>query len=263
MRPFQAKAAPILLLAALLVGACDRSSLEPSPAPAPAAAIKASDAACALPLRQFAPRHSDLVGSILDHPTNLVAIDGAGRIRWNSAPVEPRRLAEYVESQARAEPPIFLKIVPDRDAPCALVQETLNLAIGAGRCGPERCSFEWPGAMAPPLLPERSKLLGNWVVESVDGSPPPPKAPPIEVIFTDGEVGARSQCVSFAWLYAVEEGQLRLRVPNRLVGMCARGLSDWEKKFQAAMPAASYIESDGTRMFVAGPKGKLILKRPD
>ena len=267
MRVAKAKAAQVLLVCAALIGACDRPSPGPSPAPNPAAspapAIKAADDACALPLRHFAPRHFDLVGSALDHPTNLVAVDSAGQIRWNGEPVGPRPLSEYVESQAKAQPPIFLKIVPARDAPCAVVRETLDLAIQAGRCGPERCSFEWPGAMAPPLLPERSKLLGPWVLVSIDGSAPPPQAPPIEIIFTDGEVGARSQCVSFAWFYGVENGRLRMRVPNRLVAMCARGLSPWEKKFEAAMPAASYIESHGEQLIVTGPKGKLILKRPD
>ena len=265
MRPAKPKAA-ILLLAAALLGSCDRASPGSSPAPAPAAsagrAVSASDPACALPLGTLAPSRMQLTGTMLDHPTNLVLVDRTGQLRWNGQMVEPQRLRDYAEHQAKTEPPPVLVIEPDREAPCAVVRETLATAIEAGRCTPQRCAFQWPGTNAPPLLPERSKLLGNWILESIDGSAPPPGAPPIEIVFTDGEVGARSQCVSFAWLYALEEGRLRLKVPNRLVAMCARGLSDWEKRFEAAMPAAAYIESDGARIIVTGPKGKLILKRP-
>lgn len=225
--------------------------------------MKAADPACALPLGPFAHSLRPLLGSQLGVPYNRVHIDRAGRTLWNGVVVEPRLLSQYIATAAASGPPPILAISPVRDAPCAVVRETLSVAVARGRCSPERCAFEWPGEGSPPLLPERSRLLGNWILVSIDGAAPPPNAPPIEVIFTDGEVGARSQCISFAWLYGVEEGKLWMRVPNRPVSMCARGLSDWERKFQAAMPAASYIEEAGPEMIVTGPKGKLRLKSPD
>ena len=93
---------------------------------------------------------------MLDYPTNLVLIDRAGRLRWNGVAVEMQRLREYARQQARIAPPPVLVIEPERDAPCAVVQETLAAALGPGRCSPQRCAFEWPGAMAPPPLPEAS-----------------------------------------------------------------------------------------------------------
>ena len=269
------KAAGILLFCGALAAACHRSPPDPSPVPAPAAssaaAPRAADAACRLPLDRFAPSLRNLTGSILSPPYSRVMIDREGRTLWNSQPVGRQRLGEYMAAEAAAGETIFLLIYPEKEAPCAAVQETLAAALDAGRCSPQRCAFEWPPGVPPPPpppppppgpLPERTKLLGNWVLMSIDGAAPPPGAPPIEVIFTDGEVGARSQCISFAWFYGLEEGRLRMRVPNRPVAMCARGLSNWEKAFQAAMPAAARIESDGSEMIVTGPKGKLKLKRP-
>lgn len=263
MSEARAEAAFVLLFCMALTGACDRSPERPVPAPAipSAGPIKAADPACALPLGRFASHRTQLTGSFLDYPTNLVLIDRVGGLRWNGVPVGPQRLGEYVEHQARIEPPPILVIQPVRDAPCAVVRKTLSTALGLGRCTPQSCAFEWPGAMAPPLLPEPSKLLGKWVLVSIDDAPPPPDAPPIEVTFAEGEVGAQSQCLSFAWLYGVRDGQLQMRVPNRVVEMCARGLSDWERTFQAAMPAAASIESDGSEMHIIGPKGKLKLRR--
>jgi hypothetical protein len=148
------QAAAILLSCAALVGACDRSEPEPSPASDRGApnlgALKAADAACALPVGQFASHKVHLTGSILDYPTNLVLIDRAGELRWNSVPVGQERLGEYIGSQARIEPPPVLVIEPERVAPCAVVREVLAAAIRIGRCSPHRCAFQWPGAMAPP-----------------------------------------------------------------------------------------------------------------
>jgi hypothetical protein len=156
----RARAAAILLFCAALAGSCDRPAVDPSPAPGSAAsgagAVRADDAACALPLGRFAAHRRELTGSLLDYPTNLVLIDRAGRLRWNGVAVEMRRLREYVRQQARIAPPPVLVIEPERDAPCAVVQETLATALGAGRCSPQRCAFEGPGAMAPPPLPEAS-----------------------------------------------------------------------------------------------------------
>jgi hypothetical protein len=226
--------------------------------------VKAGDASCRLPLGQFNPSLRNLTGSLLGYPYSRVMIDGEGRIRWNSTVVGPQLLSKYIAIEAAATPPILLLIYPDKEAPCAVVQETLAAAVGVGRCSPKRCAFEWPpGNPPPPPLPEPTSLLGNWVLVSIDGAAPPPGAPPIQVTFTDKEVGARSQCVSFAWLYGMEEGRLRMRVPNRMVAMCARGLSNWERSFEAAMPAADRIGIDGSEMTVTGAKGKLKLRRPD
>jgi hypothetical protein len=134
--------------------------VDPSPPPGFAAsgagAVRADDAACALPLAQFAAHRRELTGSLLDYPTNLVLIDRAGRLWWNGVAVEMQRLREYARQQARIAPPPALVIEPDRDAPCAVVREALAAALGAGRCSPQRCAFEWPGTMAPPPLPEAS-----------------------------------------------------------------------------------------------------------
>jgi heat shock protein HslJ len=266
MNAARVNASFILLLCAALAAACERPSPQPSPAAVPAAPagppLKASDAACALPLGRFASNRRQLTGSVLDHPTNVVLIDREGRLRWNGNLVDLQRLGEFSGVQSTMEPPPILVIQPDRGAPCAMVRETISTALRLGRCTPQRCAFEWPDTMAPPLLPEQSKLVGNWILASIDGSPPPPRAYPIEIVFKEGEVGARSQCVSFAWLTGVEEGRLKLSVPNRPVAMCARGLSDWERRFQAAMASAGYIESAGDELIVTGPKGKLRLKRP-
>jgi len=146
--------AVILLLGAALLGACDRSPSNPSPAPAPAvnsaAALKAGDAACRLPLGRFAPSLRRLVGSILSPPTNLVIIDPGGRIRGNSHLVDPQRRREYLAIAAPAETLTYLRIYPDREAPCDVVRDTLVAAVRVGRCTPRRCAFEWPPGDPPP-----------------------------------------------------------------------------------------------------------------
>ena len=272
MNPANVKAAAILLLCAALTGACDQWSPEPSPVPAPGvsstAAIKAADASCRLPLDRFASSLRLLTGSILSPPYSRVMIDREGRILWNSQPVGRQRLGEYMAIEAAADEKIFLLIYPEKDAPCAIVQETLAAALDAGRCTPQRCAFEWPPGFPPPPpppppLPDRALLLGNWLLESIDGASPPPRAHPVEVIFTDGAVGARSQCVTYNWLIGVEAERLRLRTPPGPVGMCARATSPWEDRFGTAMAAAERIDSDGREMTVTGPRGRLKLKRPD
>jgi hypothetical protein len=151
------KTTSFLLVWAALAGACDRSPQQPSQAPAQgtpsAATLKAADPACALPLGHFAGHKVHLTGSMLDYPSNLVLIDRAGQLRWNSVPVGRKRLSDYIGTQARIVPPPILVIEPERDAPCAVVRETLATAIQIGRCTAQRCAFQWPGAMAPPPLP--------------------------------------------------------------------------------------------------------------
>jgi hypothetical protein len=198
----------------------------------------------------------------LDYPSNLVIVERSGRLLWNSVPVDSRRLAEFTEIQAGMEPPPILAIAPDRGAPCAVVQRTLSVALQIGRCSPKRCALEWPGAMAPPLLPEPSKLLGEWVLVSIDASAPPRQTHPIEVTFTDGAIVARSQCIHWDWRIGEEDGRLRLRTPPGPVAMCARATSQWEDRFGAAMAAAGYIQAAGEELIVGGPKGNLRLKRP-
>jgi len=152
----EARPAAVLLFCAALAGSCDGSAPQPLPAPAQGtrhAALKAADPACTLPLGQFASHKVHLTGSMLDYPSNLVLIDRAGQLRWNSVPVGRERLGDYVGAQARIVPPPILVIEPDRDAPCAVVRETLATAIQIGRCTAQRCAFQWPGAMAPPPLP--------------------------------------------------------------------------------------------------------------
>jgi hypothetical protein len=157
MNPAKVKAAALLLSCAALAASCDRSPSQPSPAPARVTsrdrAVKAGDAACALPLGHFASHKVQLTGSILDYPGNLVLIDRAGQLRWNSVPVGLERLSEYIGTQARIVPPPILVVEPERDAPCAAVREVLATAIRIGRCTPTRCAFQWPGDMAPPPLP--------------------------------------------------------------------------------------------------------------
>ena len=188
-------------------------------------------------------------------------IDRQGRILWNSQPVEPQLLKEYIGNAAAADPLIFLAITPAREAPCTVVREALSTAIKVGRCSPQRCAFEWPGADAPPLLPEPSKLLGKWILVSIDDAAPPPHAPPIELTFTDGAVSARSQCVTYDWLIGEKDGRLNLHTPPGPVDTCFRMTSEWEDRFAAGMSAASTIESAGEGLIVTGPKGKLKLKR--
>jgi hypothetical protein len=264
MSAAKVKAAVVLLIVAVALGACDRSLPDRSPVSDPDSfRLRAADAACALPLERFAPSLRPLVGSRLDHPHDRVLVDREGRILWNGEAVEPQRLSQYIDKAAAAEPPIFLVVTPDREAPCAIVRETLVAAIGAGRCSPERCAFEWPSANAPPLLPEGPKLLGDWILVSIDDAAPPPHAPPIEVTFTDGAVSAQSQCVTYRWLIGEEDGRLRLKTPPGPVAMCARATSPWEDRFGAAMAAASYVESSSEGLIVTGPKGRLKLKRPN
>jgi hypothetical protein len=155
MNRARVQAAALLLSCAALAASCDRSPWQPSPAPAAPhdRPTKAGDSACALPLDQFAPHKLHLTGSRLDHPTNLVLIDRAGRLRWNGVPVGAQRLGEYIATQARIEPPPILAIEPERDAPCAAVRGVLATAIRAGRCTPTRCAFQWPGDMTPPPPP--------------------------------------------------------------------------------------------------------------
>ena len=158
MTPHRSRAAALPLLCAALIAACDQA---PPRAPAPAAvtaSLKASDPACLLPLRHFARSSMAFRRDIIDYPMNLVIVDGAGRRLWNGAPVAPRRLQEYVEARARIAPPVLLVVTPVPEAPCAIVREVLAIALGAGRCRPDRCVFEWPGTDAPP--------------------PPPPLTPP-------------------------------------------------------------------------------------
>ena len=148
--------ATIILFSAAVTGACDQPSSAPSPDHPRGNALKAADASCALPLENFAPHRRRIVGSILDYPTNLVAIDQAGQLRWNSELVSPQQLSVLIEHQARMEPPILLVIQPDRSAPCAVVRDTLSAAMRKGQCTQERCAFEWPNAMSPPA-PTRSE----------------------------------------------------------------------------------------------------------
>jgi hypothetical protein len=258
------KAAATLLLCAALASACDRSPPDPPALRTPGNAVKAAEHSCRLPLDHFASSLRLLTGSILSPPYSRVMIDREGRILWNSKLVGRQRLGEYMAVEAAADETIFLLIYPEKEAPCAIVRETLAAALEAGRCTPARCAFEWPpGNPPPPPLPERAQLLGTWVLVSIDRAAPPPGAPPIEVTFTEGEIGARSQCVGFAWLYGIEQGRLRIRVPIRPVTMCARGLSTWEKAFEATMPASERIEIDGSEMNVTGPRGTLKLQRRD
>jgi hypothetical protein len=143
--------------------------------PAARGPLKASDAACALPLEPFrpAPEADFRLYLGLSHQSrNRRAL---GRASLERRAGGSRRLAEFTEIQAGMEPPPILAIAPDRDSPCAVVQRTLSVALQIGRCSPQRCALEWPGAMAPPLLPDVSKLLGNWVLVSIDDSRRPGK----------------------------------------------------------------------------------------
>ena len=269
MSAARVKAAGVPFICAALIGACDRSSPESSPDPDPPSpaggAVKAADAACRLPLGHFTPSLRNLVGSALDYPYNRVVIDQDGRILWNSVPAEPQLLREYIGTAAAADPPIFLLVNPNKEAHCAVVQETLAAAVRIGRCSPQRCAFEWPpgNPPPPPLLPERSKLLGKWILDSINDAAPPRYAPPIEVTFTNGAVSARSQCVTYDWMISEEEGRLRLHAPPGPVDTCFRLTSEWEDRFGAAMAAASYVESVSGGLIVTGPKGTLKLKRQD
>lgn len=147
----------ILLFSAALVASCDRAP--PAPAPlagagqAASAPLKASDRACSLPLRHFAPSKMQLVGTMLDYPTNRLIIDRAGAMLWNATPVEPRVLEDYLKHQEPVRPPIILVVSPETDSPCEAVRDALAAALRVGRCTPQRCVFEWPGTDAPPAPP--------------------------------------------------------------------------------------------------------------
>ena len=154
MTPATTQASAILLLcAALLAVSCDQSPPAPPPAPAAATNLKASDPACALPLRHFARSSMPFRGNVIDYPMNRVIVDRAGRLLWNAVPVTPRLLEDYVEAQARIWPPVLLVVTPFPDAPCAVVREVLAVALRSGRCRRDRCVFEWPGTDAPPPPP--------------------------------------------------------------------------------------------------------------
>lgn len=146
MTPAKPRAAAIPLLCAALIAACDR----PPPPPAAPASLEASDPACALPLRHFAPSSLPFRRDIIDYPMNRIVVDRAGRLLWNGVPVAAPLLEDYIEAQAQAVPPILLVVTPFPDAPCAAVREVLAIALRAGRCRPESCVFEWPGTDAPP-----------------------------------------------------------------------------------------------------------------
>jgi hypothetical protein len=112
-----------------------------------------SKGACRLPLRHFNLRgHHELTGSRLGVPTDLIGIDEEGRLSWNNSPVDARRLGEYLEkaaASAAASPPYFLLVRPERDAPCAAVQQILSAAIRFRRCSPSVCSLEWAKPSRP------------------------------------------------------------------------------------------------------------------
>jgi hypothetical protein len=139
----------MLLLGPALAASCDRSPAGP-PATAAGPALKAADGSCRLPLDHFASSLYLLVGSRLGVPSDRVWIDREGRTRWNGEPVGSRRLGDYVAAQATAEAPVFLSVRADPDAPCAVVQATLAIALRAGRCTPRRCAFEWEPGFPPP-----------------------------------------------------------------------------------------------------------------
>lgn len=165
---YLAKPQSALLVCFALVGACDQSAPAPPPIPAPAdaslASLEAADAACRLPLRHFGRSYMELRGSMLGYPTNRLLIDRAGGLSWNGERVEPRRLEDYLDTQARIAPPPLLFVTPDRDAPCDVVQAALAAALQAGRCRPDRCVFEWPGTNAPPALPPPAEKAASGVV---------------------------------------------------------------------------------------------------
>lgn len=160
-------AATTLFFCAALLSSCDRSPPEPPPeaaavvpidgaaiAGAPiAVALKAGDPSCPLPLRHFAPSLRQLVGSILTPPANLVVVDREGRILWNSKPIDPKLLSEFLATTTTMDPVPYLRVYPDKDAPCATVRETLVTAIRIGRCTAARCAFEWPPGVPPPPPP--------------------------------------------------------------------------------------------------------------
>ena len=273
MNTVRAHAFGILLACAALVAACERSPRTPPPAPraegAGSASLEAADPVCLLPLERFASSRMELVGSYLGYPVTRLVVQRSGELLWNNERVGPRLLDEYLRTEATVSPPVFLVVTPARDAPCAVVRDALSAALREGRCSRDRCAFEWPGTNAPPAapsasspLPARNLLLGNWILASIDRAPPPPGAPPVEVIFTDGAVGARSQCITYNWLVAVEEGRLGLKAPPGPVAMCARAWSPWEERFGEVMSSATRIESDGSEAVVVGARGRLTLRRP-
>lgn len=121
-----------------------------------------------------------------------------------------------------------------------------------------------PPALSPsaePVLPEREKLRGDWVVVAIGGDEQPPRSAYIHVSFGKDVISAQSQCIPFRWTYGDPGGRLSI-LPKRLdQPVCLRPLSFWEAAFRDVMNSATRIELRDEDMLVYGAAGIVQLRR--
>jgi hypothetical protein len=122
---------------------------------------------------------------------------------------------------------------------------------------------EPPASVPPaePVLPERERLKGDWVVVAIGGDEQPPRSAYIHVRFGKDAISAQSQCIPFRWTYGELNGRLRV-VPKRWdEPVCLRPLSFWEAAFRDVMGSANRIELRDEDLLVYSPNGIAQLRR--
>jgi heat shock protein HslJ len=120
-----------------------------------------------------------------------------------------------------------------------------------------------PPVPMPPAAPALSRLAGDWVLLTIDGSPPDRNAHYVHMRFDEpGRIAANSQCIPFRWRYRDDQGRLVIENERYPGPVCARPLSMWERRFQEAMNAATRIRIDEHGLLVVtGTGGTLRFQR--
>jgi hypothetical protein len=117
-------------------------------------------------------------------------------------------------------------------------------------------------ADGPAVRPPEA-FYGSWIVSIVQGNPPPPGQSPILLQIDSGRMFARADCAHLGQLSYIPEGRtLKIGAPpRRVVGSCARGLSNHERAFtQAFQPRAMARVAEGT-LVIEGAAGEVRASR--
>lgn len=131
----------------------------------------------------------------------------------------------------------------------ALAFTSLLLTVGCHPAPPP--PFHAPPPPPPPPVFSRPApapaphFVGFWRVTAVDGRPTPPRQSPILLQVGPELIHARADCANLGEpSFAVRGGVLSVEPPpQRVIGSCARGLSEFETAF--------------TRVFQPGAVGRL------
>ena len=108
--------------------------------------------------------------------------------------------------------------------------------------------------------PDKSELVGSWVVELIDERPVIDRSPVFIQFTEDDRVSGNSSCNSFIGSYAFSETQLSFAQAASTRMACPQALMEQEQRFLTALGRVSQVKLENSMLELTDADGALVFK---